>query len=78
MVDTADLVDSTTTSTLIDCIMVELELINQHLDHHEAWTIEAKLGLPLLFPYPLSPPAAVVAMCTHTAETGGAAEVADP
>jgi hypothetical protein len=38
MVDTADLVDSTTTSTLIDCIMVELELINQRSSTN-TWTI---------------------------------------
>jgi hypothetical protein len=77
MASTIDHVVSATTSTLIDRIMVELELINQRLDHREACltSIEAKLGLPVLFPYPTSPPVAVVKMCAHTTETSHVAEV---
>jgi hypothetical protein len=45
----ADAVDPATTTT-IDHIMAEMELINRCMDHHEACikSIAAKLGLPPL------------------------------
>jgi hypothetical protein len=48
MAGTVDPVVTTMISTMIDRIMTEMQLINQHLDRHEAriTSIAAKLGLP--------------------------------